>query len=307
MTTTTTSEPATGFAIERTLDLQAAPERVWRAITDPAEVIAWFGTAADALVEVGDTGWFGFGADGRFAVRLEAVEPGTFLAWRWAEEPETALDAGPTSLVDWTLEPHRNGTRLRMRESGLRTGRNLEMNTAGWFEELAELREHLAAEPWERPIRRRLELRADRERVWRALSDDAELRRWWGLRLPVVIEPGWEGWFDFPDYGRHAVRIEVVEPPRDLAWRWTADEPDVPIADVRQPLVTEWLLAERDGGGTTLQLTESGFTGPAKYQDNTVGWTDEVLPSLVRLVDGEAERATGAGTAAEPAAEDSAG
>jgi uncharacterized protein YndB with AHSA1/START domain len=286
--TTTTTEPGTGFAIERTLELQAPPDRVWRALTNPAEVASWFGTAADDLAEVGATGWFGFDDEGRFAVRLEAIDPGRFLAWRWAEDRDTALDDGPTSLVEWTLEPTPGGgTRLHLRESGLRTGRNLEMNSAGWFIELAELREHLAVEPWQRPIRRRLELRADRNRVWRALSDDGELRAWWGLRMPVVVEAGWEGWFDFPDYGRHAVRIEVVEPPRYLAWRWTADEPDVPIADVRQPLVTEWLLEERDGGGTTLHLTESGFTGPAKYEDNVNGWTDEVLPNLVRLVDGD--------------------
>jgi uncharacterized protein YndB with AHSA1/START domain len=286
--TTTTSEATTDRAIERTLDLHAAPDRVWRALTDPAEVAAWFGTTADDLGEVGATGWFGFDEEGRFAVRLEAMELGAFLAWRWAEEPETAIEDGSTSLVEWTLEPMADGgTRLRMRESGLRTGRRLEMNTGGWFVELAELREHLAVEPWQKPIRRRLELRADRDRVWRALSDEDELRQWWGLRMPVVVEPGWEGWFDFPEYGRHAVRIEVVEPPRYLAWRWTADEPDVPLTDVRQPLVTEWLLEERDGGGTILQLMESGFTGPAKYEDNSAGWTDEVLPNLVRLVDGD--------------------
>ena len=293
MTTTTTPKLSTDLAIERTLDLQAAPDRVWRALTDPTEIVAWFGTLADDLGEVGATGWFGFDDEGRFAVRLEGIDPGRFLAWRWAEEPDTAIDAGPTSLVEWMLEPTAGGgTRLRMRESGLRTGRHLEMNTGGWFVELAELREHLAVEPWQKPIRRRLELHADRDRVWRALSDDSELRQWWGLRMPVVVEPGWEGWFDFPEYGRHAVRIEVVEPPRYLAWRWTADEPDVPLADVRQPLVTEWLLEERGGGGTVLQLMESGFTGPKKYEDNTAGWTDDVLPNLVRLVDGDATAAT---------------
>jgi uncharacterized protein YndB with AHSA1/START domain len=289
MTSTTAAAATTGFSIERTIDLPASPDRVWRALTDPAELAAWFGTAADALPEVGATGWFGFDDEGRFAVRLEALDPGRFLAWRWAEETDTTIEDGPTSLVEWTLEPRTSGgTRLRMRESGLRTGRNLEMNTAGWFVELAELREHLATEPWQVPIRRRLELSADRGRVWRALSEDGELRQWWGLQMPVVVEPGWEGWFDFPDYGRHAVRIEVVEPPRYLAWRWTADEPDVPIADVHQPLVTEWLLEERDDGGTTLQLMESGFTGPAKYLDNVNGWTDEVLPNLVRLVEADA-------------------
>ncbi len=288
MTATTTPTPATGYAIERVLDLQAAPDRVWAALTDPAEISQWFGTETELELTVGAEGWFTFGDEGRFAVRLEALEPPTRLAWRWAEDPDTALDAGPTSLVVWTLEPGRDGgTTLRLRESGLRAERNLEMNTAGWFEELAELRGHLAVEPWQVPIRRRLELRADRDRVWRALSDDGELRQWWGSTTPVDVRAGWEGWFTFPEHGRHAVRIEVVEPPRYLAWRWAADETDVPLAEIRQPLVVEWLLETREEGGTVLQLLESGFTGPKSHGDNTEGWEVEVLPGLVKLVDGD--------------------
>lgn len=294
MTNTTQPRPATSatYSIERTLDLQASPDRVWSALTEPAEISGWFGTEADLMPELGAAGWFGFGDEGRFAVRIEAFEPKRRLAWRWAEEPDHALDEGSTSLVEWTLEPGRDGgTRLGVRETGLTSERHLEMNTGGWFEELAELREHLAVEPWQVPIRRRLELRADRDRVWRALSDDGELRQWWGSTTPVEVRAGWEGWFSFPEHGRHAVRIEVVEPPRYLAWRWSADETDVPLADVRQPLVAEWLLSERDGGGTTLQLLESGFTGPANHADNTQGWDAEVLPNLVRLVDGDAATA----------------
>lgn len=287
MTTTTHAAAATDLTIERTLDLQAAPERVWRALTD--ELGAWFGAPVDLAFEAGSAGWLDFGKDGRFACRVEAIEPGRYLAWRGAGEPDMPFEAGPTSLVEWRLEPSSaGGTRLTMRETGLASKRHLEGNTAGWFEELGELREHLAVEPWQVPIRRRLELRADRERVWRALSDNGELSQWWGSRTPVDVRVGWEGWFDFPEHGRHAVRIEVVEPPRYLAWRWTANEPDVPLADARQPLVVEWLLESREAGGTTLHLMESGFIGPESHGDNSGGWDGEVLPNLVRLLDGDA-------------------
>ena len=286
MTTTTSTQPTTDLSIERTLDLQAPPERVWRALTD--ELGDWFGMPRDLAFETGSTGWLDFSERGRFACRIEAVERGRGLAWRAAMEPGLSIDEARTTLVEWRLEPGRNGgTVLRLRESGFADERALDGNTGGWFEELGDLREHLATEPWEIPIHRRMELRADRNRVWRAMTDDAELRQWWGSQTPVVVEPGWEGWFDFPVHGRHAVRIEVVEPPRYIAWRWTADEPDVPLDQVKQPLVVEWLLEERSGSGTTLHLMESGFTGPAKYEDNRGGWDDEVLPGLVRLVEGE--------------------
>jgi len=103
---------------------------------------------------------------------------------------------------------------------------------------------------------------------------------------PIEIREGSEGWFFFPEYGRHAVQIVAVERPRYLASRWTSDEPEIPLADATQPLLVEWVLQEREDGGTDLHLMESGFTGPKKYADNAEGWTDEVLPLFAKHVDG---------------------
>jgi uncharacterized protein YndB with AHSA1/START domain len=282
MTPTATNTPA----IERTLDLQAAPERVWRALTESAELASWFSQRADVPTEAGASGWLEWDGHERFRIRIEAYEPIRRLAWRWASTADADFEAS-ASLVEWTLEPGpRDGTRLRLRETGFETLAARFGNVEGWFEELAELRELLATEPWQHPIRRTLRLRADRERVWRAFADPEEMMAWWGLREPVRIERGWVGWFDFPDHGRHAVRIEVVEPPEYLAWRWTADQPDVSIDEVVQPLVTEWLFVARDDGGTDLRMLETGFTGPVKHADNEGGWS-EILPALVRLVGGE--------------------
>jgi uncharacterized protein YndB with AHSA1/START domain len=276
----------TDVTIERTFDLQAAPERVWAALTEPAEIGGWFGRSEEFKPEVGASGWFDFGASGRVAYRVEAVDPGRHLAWRWAGDMGQAVDDGPSTLVEWWLEPVADdGTRLRMRESGFAVGRSLDGNTFGWLEELGDLRDHLATEPWEHPIRRTLELAADRPRVWRALTDPAELAGWWGPLSGLEMRAGSEGWFDFPEHGRHAVRVEAVEEPRYLSYCWTADQPDTALAEVHQPLLVEFGLEERDGGGTTLHLMESGFIGPKKYAENNEGW-DEILPLLVQLVDG---------------------
>jgi uncharacterized protein YndB with AHSA1/START domain len=284
MTKTMTTTDAT---VERTLDLQAPPERVWAALTEPAEIGGWFGSSAEFKPEPGASGWFDFGANGKVAYRVEAVEPGRHLAWRWAGELGAALDDESSTLVEWWLEPSAAvGTRLRMRESGFRDGRSLEHNTSGWLEELGDLLDHLAIEPWQHPIRRTLHLKADRQRVWRAITDPAELAEWWGPLAGVEIRPGSEGWFDFPEHGRHPVRVETVDEPRYLAYRWSADETDTPLADVRQPLLVEWVLQAREDGGTDLQMMESGFTGPQKHADNSEGWDVEVLPLLVKLVDG---------------------
>ncbi|HEY7131386.1 MAG TPA: SRPBCC domain-containing protein [Candidatus Limnocylindrales bacterium] len=302
MTTETRTESG---SIERTLDLHVAPDRVWAALTVPAEISGWFGAAASFEPEIGTDGWFDFGADGRFACRIEAVDPGRYLAWRWAEEPGASVDGSPGSLVEWWLEPGRKGgTRLRMRESGLRTPRNVEMNTHGWFEELAELREHLATEPWQVPIRRTIAVRADRDRVWRAFADPGQFHAWWGFSAPVELRTGWEGWFDFPAHGRHAFRIEAAEPPRYLAWTWASDESDVALEDAAQPTLVEWSLVPRADGGTDVHVAETGFTGPIAHADNTGGWA-EMLPALAKAVEsrpveaGSVERQTSESQAVE--------
>lgn len=284
---TTTMNP-TVAAIERVLDFAAPPDRVWQALTDSTEVAAWFPQRAEMPAEVGETGWMEWDGHPRFLVRLEALDPLQRLAWRWASAAEPDFDAS-ASLVEWTLEPTaRGGTRLHLRETGFETNAARFGNVEGWFEELGELHDLLATEPWHRPIRRTLTLRADRDRVWRAFADPDEFRGWWGSRSPVRLDPGWEGAFEFEGHGRHPVRFEVVEPPEHLVWRWSPDETDGPIGDADQQTVVEWLFVARDDGGTDLRLMETGFTDPAKHADNDGGWT-EILPGLQRLVDGEAD------------------
>jgi uncharacterized protein YndB with AHSA1/START domain len=283
----TTTKPATSAlpTIERRLEFRASPARLWQALTDPTELSRWFGTAADFRAEVGADGWFEWPEYGRFHCRVEAVEPGRHLAWRGAREPNVGVDESPTTLVEWWIDGASDGgSILRLRESGFTEVTALEENGAGWLEELADLADHLATEPWQRPIRRKLELRADRETVWRALTDPVDFRAWWGA--DATFEPGWEGWFDFPEHGKRAVRIEAVEPRRYIAWRWASDEKDVPLSEAREVLFTQWVLSDHPDGGTDLQLLESGFAGPRSFDDNTQGWDSEVLGLLRRHVEG---------------------
>ena len=144
MTDEETQAGATG-EIMRTLELEAEPERVWRALTEPAELSAWFGHAAELDPRPGGAGWFEWPKDGRFLCRVEEVEPPRRLAWRWARDRDTAVDAGPSTLVEWTLEPRPGGgTRLRLRESGFLTEAWWKENSEGWDAELGELAAHLA-------------------------------------------------------------------------------------------------------------------------------------------------------------------
>lgn len=134
-------------AIERTLEFDATPERVWRALTDPEELSAWFpDDARDLDVRPGGAGWWHWEAHGRYAVRFEVVERPRRLVWVWAREPGVSVDESPSTRVEWRLETREGdeGTRLHLREEGFLTPEHREQNVEGWRHELGELREHLA-------------------------------------------------------------------------------------------------------------------------------------------------------------------
>ena len=134
--------------IERTLELRASLDVVWRALTDPAELSRWFGEEAQLDLRPGGEGWFGWPEHGRFAARVELVEPLNRLTWRWARDRDTAVDDGPSTLVEWTLEPRPDGgTLLSLRESGFEDDASFRENDAGWTEELAELEAYLGPVP----------------------------------------------------------------------------------------------------------------------------------------------------------------
>jgi uncharacterized protein YndB with AHSA1/START domain len=132
--------------IERTLELDAAVGDVWRALTDPTELSGWFGDTAELNVSLGAEGWFGWQQHGRFAVRVEELEPPRRFVWSWVHEAGKRLDEAPATRVEWTLTPRPDGgTTLHLRESGFRTLEHHRQNTQGWEEELGHLVEHLKA------------------------------------------------------------------------------------------------------------------------------------------------------------------
>ncbi|MGH2381332.1 MAG: SRPBCC domain-containing protein [Candidatus Limnocylindria bacterium] len=141
MTDATTAVPA----IDRTLELEASPDRVWRAISDPAELARWFPQRAEWDLRPGGEGVFFWEGHGNFPIRIEAVDAPRYLAWRWGVEAEEDPDvAESATLVEWWVEGRDNGgTTLRLRESGFRLETHRSGNEDGWTEELAELSELL--------------------------------------------------------------------------------------------------------------------------------------------------------------------
>lgn len=88
-----------------------APEKIWRALTQPQLIAEWL-MKNDFVPVAGHR--FDFRADwGSVACQVLAIEPHSRLSYQW--------DAmGLESVVTWTLTPSGSGTLLRMEQSGFR-------------------------------------------------------------------------------------------------------------------------------------------------------------------------------------------
>lgn len=113
-------------------DMPFPPEKIWRALTQPALIEAWL-MKNDFAPDVGRQ--FTLRGDwGSVDCKVLAVEPNRRLAYSW--------DAmGLESTVTWTLTPSGTGTHLRMEQAGFRPDQGQAYGGArmGWQKFFAEL------------------------------------------------------------------------------------------------------------------------------------------------------------------------
>ena len=139
--------------IEREVLVDAPPEVVWSVVTDARHVAEWFSDAAEIDLRPGGRvvlTWHGHGTCTGHVVTLD--RPHTF-AFRWLRrEAGEAEDQGST-LVELTLTPVGDRTRLRVTESGFpdlpwpegAKETYVSENERGWSVELRELQEYVSA------------------------------------------------------------------------------------------------------------------------------------------------------------------
>ena len=82
--------------VEKTVHFPASRERVWMAITDPAELAMWFGDEAELDLRVGGDGAMTWENHGRYEMRVEEVHAPRRLVWSWVGEGGVAFDDAQT-------------------------------------------------------------------------------------------------------------------------------------------------------------------------------------------------------------------
>ena len=149
--------PTSTDRIEKRVVLRAPRARVWRALTSAEEFGTWFRAKLDGEFAVGRTTRArvqSAGHDMILEMLVERIEPEHYLSYRWhpyPNDPKADYSPEPTTLVEFHLEEHADGTALTIVESGFdgipvsRRAEAFRMHTQGWDEEAQYLARYVSA------------------------------------------------------------------------------------------------------------------------------------------------------------------
>ena len=150
-------------------------------------------------------------------------------------------------------------------------------------------------------VRRTVTIAASLDKVWAAITEPQHIASWFGQRTELdTLAVGARGVFGFDGYGDFPVRIEELDPPHVIAYRWSNDnaspvDPDEVV--FAHSTVFRFELEELAPAtaatppSTRLTVVESGFDTlddpTAAMAGNQGGWTSE-LDELVAYLEGPA-------------------
>ncbi len=137
--------------IEKSIEMKAPVERVWRALTNHEELGAWFGLKFNEAFEPGKTmtGW-NVHMNREQTIVIHKIEPESRFSLKWhpyGVDAKTHADAA--TLIEFTLEKIPNGTRLHVTESGFDKvpahlrAEAFRMHTGGWEAQLKNIKNYV--------------------------------------------------------------------------------------------------------------------------------------------------------------------
>jgi uncharacterized protein YndB with AHSA1/START domain len=144
--------------IDRTIEVNAPPDKVWRALTTAKDLATWFRVTVEGDIAPGAEVWMTSQSPGyegtRFLVRVTEMTPPRRFAWQWhpgAVDPNVDYSREPWTTVTFTLEPSGRGTRLSVSETGFdeislaRRAKVYADNSGGWTEVIVWIQKYAEA------------------------------------------------------------------------------------------------------------------------------------------------------------------
>jgi uncharacterized protein YndB with AHSA1/START domain len=135
-------------------------------------------------------------------------------------------------------------------------------------------------------IEKRIELRASRSRVWRAITTAEEFGTWFRMKLDGEFAEGAaiRGRITHPGYEHVTLEllVERIDPERYFSYRWHPYAVDTSVDYSAEPTtLVEFILDEAEGG-TAVTIVESGFDRiplarrAEAFRMNDNGWAGQV-------------------------------
>jgi uncharacterized protein YndB with AHSA1/START domain len=264
------------MTVERSIWIAAPRARVWQAVTDPEQIAQWLLPPMLGAQMSRDDGGTLSVLMGPMAVpvaMLEIVEAPRQAISRSLPEKQLA--------TTYTLAEENDGTRVTVTMSGFEAlpraaaQERLAPSGQGWAKALLNLKAYVEGAELPHPegfvtmlygfrreaaqavsIERTIWIKAPRERVWAAITDPAQIQRWFSPNTPWRQDKAGVGGrlapYD-PETGKDitAEIVDVFDPPSRYVTHTDAEAPSVPH-------VSTWTLTE-ENGGTRLTLTYSGY------------------------------------------------
>ena len=138
-------------------------------------------------------------------------------------------------------------------------------------------------------VRRTIRIAAPVEKVWSAVTEPEHISRWFGRTELDGSGAGARGTMTFAERGSIPLRVEAMDHPRLVTYRWNNDDAGGPPArfDADRSTVFTFTVAA-DADGTLLSVVESGFEVTSdprgNLEDHRQGWDIE-LDELIALLE----------------------
>lgn len=142
--------------IEKSIEINAPVSRVWQALTDYREFGTWFGVRLEGPFLAGKPVRGQKTRPGYDHLTMEVVvakiDPERLFSFTWhpySIDPKADYSKEPSTLVEFTLEPTKNGTLLRVVESGFdkipahRRAEAFRMHETGWEAQMGNIARHV--------------------------------------------------------------------------------------------------------------------------------------------------------------------
>ncbi|PZM13041.1 SRPBCC family protein [Rhizobium tubonense] len=142
--------------VEKTMELNAPVDRVWRALTDHRQFGEWFKVKLDApfvpgRLATGQITYPGY-EHVKWQATIKAMEEPRLFSFTWhpyAIEPDVDYSKETPTLVEFRLAPTATGTHLTVVETGFdalpphRRSDALRMNDKGWAMQMENIKAHV--------------------------------------------------------------------------------------------------------------------------------------------------------------------